>query len=179
VTSHDLNVVQGGLATARFTVAPGCEDVEISLVSYMAPSAQFSRETAHLQVLFDSVTELLDAGEHTLEVDVADCFWQVDLVFGRPLMRLGLPNNFYKDQGRRIDGPYGGSGVCPTPTTSTPTSQIATGTTISAASTTPPSTISALPFTGRAAVPLLVAGLLLIMAGTALLRRAAARPGRR
>ncbi len=104
---------QGGTATVSFTVAAGC-NIQLSLVSYKAPSATFSASTANQQVLFDSMTATLAAGAHSFSVNVPDCFFQVDFVFGSPMTTLGPAgsNNFYSAQGRLISGMNGGSTSC-------------------------------------------------------------------
>lgn len=108
-----IGASQGGTASVNFTVAAGC-NVQLSLVSYKAPSAGFDASTASQQVLFDSSTATLAAGAHTLSVSVPNCFFQVDFVFGAPLATLGPAgsNNFYSSQGRLISAANGGSTSC-------------------------------------------------------------------
>ncbi|MDQ2912328.1 MAG: hypothetical protein M3T56_03635, partial [Chloroflexota bacterium] len=101
---------QGGTATVNFTVAAGC-NVQLSLVSYKAPSAAFSAETASQQVLFDSATATLAAGAQTLSVSVPNCFFQVDFVLGSPIAQLGT-GGFYGSQGRLISAMNGGTTSC-------------------------------------------------------------------
>lgn len=107
-----LGAVPGGTATASITIAAGCS-VDVSLVSYEAPSASFTFESAGQQVLFGSQT-VSGAGLHTLSVNVPNCFFQVDLVFGQPITNLGPAdsNNFYFRQGRLIAGVNGGTTAC-------------------------------------------------------------------
>jgi hypothetical protein len=109
---------QGGTATVNFTVAAGC-NVQLSLVSYKAPSATFSGDTANQQVLFDAATTTLAAGAHSLSVSVPNCFFQVDFVLGQPIAQLG-PGNFYGPQGRLISSSNGGSTSCAAATGGTP-----------------------------------------------------------
>ena len=124
-----------GKAFIEFTLAPGCFDVALSLVSYMAPNANFSRETASQQVLYAATTGTFSSdapsfGRHIIEVAMPSCFWQVNFVFGQPIVNLGpaLSSNFYQDQGRLIAGSEGGFGSCsgiaaptqPIPTASVP-----------------------------------------------------------
>jgi hypothetical protein len=124
--------VQGGTAAIDFTVAEGC-NVELSLVSYKAPSDTFSADTASQQVLFDSATGMFGAGPHTLVVDLPNCFFQLDFVFGAPLATLGPAgsNNFYGAQGRLISAWNHGSGSCSaaTPVTTDTGSTGSTGST--------------------------------------------------
>lgn len=107
-----------GKAFVEFTLAPNCFDVTLSLVSYMAPNANFSRDTASQQVLFASTTRAFssDGGRHRLEVAVPSCFWQLNFVFGQPIVNLGpaASSNFYQDQGRLIAGSEGGFSSCST-----------------------------------------------------------------
>lgn len=104
----------GGVATVEFTVAAGCKDIELSLVSYKAPSGQFDAATASQQVLFDSKTGLFSAGVYSLTVNLPSCFYQADFVFGKPIEHLGPAgsNNFYGTQGRLIEASNGGTAAC-------------------------------------------------------------------
>ena len=104
---------QGGTATVTFTVAAGC-NVQLSLVSYQAPAAAFSADTANQQTVFDADTATLAAGSHSLSVDVPNCFFQVDFVLGLPISTLGPAgsNNFYSSQGRLISAVNGGTASC-------------------------------------------------------------------
>lgn len=108
-------VREGDKVEVVFTVAAGCEDTQVSLVSYSAPGPNFSAETANQQRVFEAETGVFGPGEHSLEVNVPGCFFQIDFVRGRPLMRLGPgnSNNFYGDRG--IDADNGGSGACQAP----------------------------------------------------------------
>lgn len=112
--------IAGGFATANFTVAAGCSGVQLSLVSYTAPSGTYSDETASQQVLFDSTTSTFGAGSYTLSVKVPSCFFQVDFVYGTPIEHLGPAgsNNFYSKQGRLIEGLMGGTSSCQSSSTS-------------------------------------------------------------
>ncbi|HVL48939.1 MAG TPA: choice-of-anchor X domain-containing protein [Candidatus Thermoplasmatota archaeon] len=104
----------GDHVTAYVTIAPGCANVTVSLVTYRAPSAAFSWETAGGQTLFDSATAVLGPGEHALEVDVPDCHFQVSLVLGLPIVAQGPEhtNNFYSRQNRLLDADNGGDRSC-------------------------------------------------------------------
>ena len=106
---------QGGTASVSFMVGENC-NVQLSLVSYKAPAATFSENTAGQQTMFDSTTATLSAGEHTLSVDVPSCFFQIDFVFGTPITTLGPAgsNNFYSAQGRLISAVNGGTSSCST-----------------------------------------------------------------
>ncbi|MGH2471046.1 MAG: hypothetical protein ACRDG6_01385 [Candidatus Limnocylindria bacterium] len=108
---HDA--FQGRTVWIDFTIADGC-NVELSLVSYKAPSDTFSADTASQQVLFDSATGTFAAGDHILSVDLPNCFFQLDFVFGAPLATLGPAgsNNFYSAQGRLISAYTSGTSAC-------------------------------------------------------------------
>jgi hypothetical protein len=115
LTSHSAisGASQGGTASVNFTVAAGC-NVQLSLVSYKAPSAAFSASTADQQVIFDTATGTFAAGAHSLSVDMPNCLFQVDFIFGSPITTLGPAgsNNFYSAQGRLISGVNGGTTSC-------------------------------------------------------------------
>jgi hypothetical protein len=104
---------QGGTASVTFTVAADC-NVQLSLVSYQAPAATFSEDTASQQTIFDTATATLAAGAHTLSVDVPNCFFQVDFILGSPIATLGPAgsSNFYSAQGRLISAMNGGTASC-------------------------------------------------------------------
>lgn len=107
-TSWDTGMLEeGDRLRVRFQIAPGCEDVELSLASYEAPAATFELP----QTLFDSDTGVFDAGVHTLEIDVPDCFFQVDFVRG-PVIE-DLDEELYGD--RKIDWENGGTHSCTPP----------------------------------------------------------------
>ncbi len=117
-----------GKAFVEFTIAPGCYDVTLSLVSYMAPNANFSRETASQQVLYGATTGVFSSdsptfGKFKIEVPVPSCYWQLNFVFGQPIANLGpaASSNFYQDQGRLIAGSEGGFTVCNASSVITPT----------------------------------------------------------
>lgn len=126
--------IANGVATVRFTVASGCKDIQLSLVSYKAASATFSEQTAGQQQLYDARTGIFSAGTYTLTVAVPNCYYQVDFVYGMPIEHLGPAgtNNFYGKQGRLISSANGGTSSCtstntpptttdtPPPTTNTP-----------------------------------------------------------
>jgi hypothetical protein len=116
--------VAGSVASVHFTVAAGCKDIQLSLVSYKAPSATFNGTTADQQVLVDSKTQTYSAGAFDLSVSVPSCFYQVDFVYGTPITKLGPAgsNNFYGSQGRLISALNGGTEACTTTPPVTPPS---------------------------------------------------------
>jgi hypothetical protein len=119
VSSHTGIQLIGSTATVTFTIAEGCDAVEISLVSYQAPSATFDEQTASQQKLFAKDTGTFSAGEHTLTVALPNCYYQTDFVYGAPIDQLGPAgtNNFYSSQFRLIQELNGGEQSCETTTT--------------------------------------------------------------
>ena len=115
VTITQAPTFAGGKATVGFSVASGC-DVQLSLVSYTAPSASYSDQTASQQVLYRTATDTFSSGSQTLSVDVPSCYFQLDFVYGTPIEQLGPAGstNFYGVQGRLIHGEMGGSTSCQT-----------------------------------------------------------------
>jgi hypothetical protein len=103
---------------ASFTVPAACS-VEVSLVSYQAPSSSFDPKTASQQTVFDSKDATFAAGAHSLAVNVPACYFQVDFVRGAVIQHLGPDgsNNFYGAQGRLISASNGGSKSCSTAST--------------------------------------------------------------
>lgn len=94
------NVTTGDIVKVDFTIAENCEDEVLSLVSYDAPTGEFTRATADQQVLFDSETGSFDAGAHSMDVVAPDCYFQVDFVKGEVIEKLGPvdSDNFYGDR---------------------------------------------------------------------------------
>jgi len=101
-----------------FTVAAGCSNIKLSLVSYKAPGPAFDEKTADQQTVHDSKTVLLGAGNHTLTVAVPNCYYQVDFVYGDVIAKLGPAgsSNFYS-AGRLTKARNGGTGSCTPPPT--------------------------------------------------------------
>ena len=67
----------GNTATATFDIAPGCNGIGVSLVSY-----QKTTPNKFPQKFVDGVFERFDAGTHTLTVRTAPCSMQADLRIG-------------------------------------------------------------------------------------------------
>jgi hypothetical protein len=118
LTGH---VQQGDVITVSFTIPPlptGCSSIAVDLVSYRAPGPTFDRSTADQQRLFNSNGADFAPGRHNypdgLRVDVPPCYFQVDLITGRPMDPLGGTNGFYSDQGRLVDAANGGTMPCST-----------------------------------------------------------------
>ena len=112
VTNPTLSVVQGGTATASFSIAPGCTGIRVSLASYDAPAGDFSLP----QTLIDSKSALFNAGgPYTQKVNVSPCFYQVDFVLGTVITNL-TNSNLYGT--RKILWKNGGSPCASKMTTS-------------------------------------------------------------
>jgi hypothetical protein len=163
--------VAGTTAAVEFEVADGCT-VELSLVSYEAPTPVFDPSLADQQKLFAAETHVYGSGEHRVEVPLPDCYWQVDFVAGKPIHDLS-PTNLYGP--RRIAGQSGGK-ACVGSTTSTttppPSSTVGTTTTTAVLGATSTSTPGTLPFTGAgagASAPMLFAGIGLLVGGLLIL----------
>lgn len=62
----------GATAEASFSVAEGCSNQTLSLVTYTKPAAGFSRDTAGQQELFDATTRTFSPGNHTVTVALPD-----------------------------------------------------------------------------------------------------------
>ncbi len=119
VSSSSNIDIANGTATVSFTVAAGCAEIKLSLVSYKAPGPTFDANTADQQTVHDSKTVVLGAGNHTLNVAVPNCYYQVDFVYGDVIAKLGPAgsSNFYSAQGRLIKARNGGTGSCTPPPT--------------------------------------------------------------
>jgi hypothetical protein len=155
--------VSGGMATVRFTVASGCNNIVLSLVSYKAPGPTFSEETASQQVKYASQTCTTGVDcTGVLTVAVPNCYYQVDFVYGQPIDQLGPAgsNNFYGKQGRLISAVNGGTASC----TSTPGGGGGTGGT-STPSAPPAPAIAVQKLERIAGTPTFVAGPLAVKVG--------------
>jgi len=114
-----------GTAVATFTVLPGCGGTQVSFASYEMLSGP---DELFPQTLYDSESQTLSEGRHSLTVNVPGCFWQIDLATG-PVLSTIEKNSLYG--GRLVIALHGGDAACP-PTTTTGTSTtgtIPTGTT--------------------------------------------------
>ena len=119
--SPGLQGVQpGDHVKVTFTVAPGCTEVEVSLASYRAPNDDFANNKTQ-QVLSDSATGFFDAGEHSLEIDVANCFFQADFAVGHVIQDLGRPEYYGP---RLIDSATGGTTCVESSPSPSPTGSI-------------------------------------------------------
>ena len=144
--------IQGERGVAEFTVEPGCEDIEVSLVNY-----ETGRDGRRLG---DTATGRFDAGSHRLTVDLRrGCENQVHLIVGKPDPDLYRIIN----EGRDFLGASDTTGDCAVGARGTHTP----GPTGGGIRT---STGGTLPFTGAGLAPvLLLAGAALSLAGAATL----------
>lgn len=77
--------LENGKATVSFTVE-GCAR-ELSLVSYKAPGPTWDPSTGAQQQYFQSVTDTLGPGSYQWSVDIPNCYYQADFVYGTPIMQ--------------------------------------------------------------------------------------------
>ncbi|HEY8103584.1 MAG TPA: hypothetical protein VIE18_03655 [Gaiellaceae bacterium] len=117
LTSSSEIGIAGGTATVSFTIAAGCENIKLSLVSYKAPGPAFDANTADQQTVHDFKTVVLGAGNQTLTVAMPSCYYQVDFVYGDVITKFGPAgsSNFYSAQGRLIKARNGGTSSCTPP----------------------------------------------------------------
>jgi hypothetical protein len=117
VGSAALAVTVGGTSTATFTIPAGCPSVQVSLVSYTHTAPFFTWENASDEVVFDQHTLTYGPGAHSISVNTPNCFYQVDLVQGTPIEKLGPAdsNNFYSRQFRLVAADNGGTQACVPP----------------------------------------------------------------
>ena len=142
VTDSDLSLNSAThRAHVTFTVAAGCKDIKLTLVSYKAPGPTFDVNTADQQTVFDYKTQLFSAGTWEMDIAYPDCYYQVDFVYGERIEKFGPAdsNNFYYRQGRNIRSFHGGTAGCTTTPPTTPPNTPPTST--------PPTTQSTPPTT--------------------------------
>jgi hypothetical protein len=108
------NVTPGSKVKVTFTTLSNTTETRFSLVSYKAPAATFDPYTADQQIVFDFKTDEFKKGNHSFEVDVPNCFFQVDFVRGCIIEKLGpaASANFYSAQSRLIDADNSGTSQC-------------------------------------------------------------------
>ncbi len=108
------SVNHGDHVRARFQVNPSCDSIQLSLVSYKAPSDVFDENTADQQTVFDLQTGTFNGSTSTysLDVNVPSCYFQIDFVKGPVIEHLGPAgsDNFYSTQGRLISADNGDPG---------------------------------------------------------------------
>lgn len=117
------NITEGSQLRVCFTVPASSEISTYSLVSYTAPMANFDKNTVSLQKVFDAKTINVTpaGGDYCMDINVPNCFFQVDLVKGCVNENL-TPTTLYQQSGRLIGYKNGGTVACTIPTpTPTPT----------------------------------------------------------
>ena len=98
--------------TVTLSGSAGCTQA-LTLVSWEAPSSTFDQQNINSQKLHSHVTQTLGLGTHTMTVDMANCFYQIDLLTGSsPTAADGSPNY----QGNLLGWAQGGTQVCVQPT---------------------------------------------------------------
>lgn len=110
----DGNLNSGDHIKVTFTVASGCDNTEVSLVSYNSPQCGFNNGTAHEATVYDFQSGHFGPGDHSLEIDIPPCYYQAYFVLGGVLNPLGPAgtDNFYDKQDRQLDADSGGSKQC-------------------------------------------------------------------
>ncbi len=133
-------VHQGDQVEAFFTIAEGCRNVSLALVSHTSPDPYFVRSHVSQQRVFDAVRGTFSAGSHTLgPVRVPDCNFQVDF---EALATKSAPGFTYSSA-------TGGTTKCSTggtTTTTEPPTTVAPTTTTAAVL---PTSVSVPPTTAR------------------------------
>jgi hypothetical protein len=99
-----------------FTVPASAGIKTYSFVSYTAPLPYFAAADAFLQKVFSFKTIDVgpEGGTYCLEIDVPNCYFQIDFVKGCIIEKLGPAGstNFYTPQGRLIAAGSGGTVPC-------------------------------------------------------------------
>ena len=132
-TLHRGTVHSGDKLEAFFTIAEGCTNVPVTLVSHTMPTATFVPTKVTQQKVFDVATGTFDGGSHTLgPINVPSCFFQVDFVYG------GIHGSGYEVHDHTYSSGTGGTTSCstaPAPAISNCTSATGVGITFSPATT--------------------------------------------
>jgi len=105
--------VNGSVATATFRIPSHCPALEYSLVSYKAPNNTDGQPFSS-QKYFASTTKVLGPGLHTITTTTPDCYYQIDLIKGRPITQLSNGGT-YAPAGRLITAVLGGPKPCDVP----------------------------------------------------------------
>lgn len=110
VTDLRGNVHEGDNVVVTFTVPDG-HNPTVSFVVYTAPGSSFDPDNADEQRIIEVVTGKYPPGTHTMQVNIPDCYFQVDFVCGKPIDQFGPAgsNIFYTPQGRLLSADNGGS----------------------------------------------------------------------
>jgi hypothetical protein len=134
---------QGDTVVAQFTVAAGCTQT-LSLATYESPDSHYVAADNPLEKYVGADTETFGPGAHTLTMTLPDCDFQLDFVYGQPL--VSLTPDAYHDAGTFIDGNNAGGTRCTdlTPTTS-PSPSISPSISPSTPSSSPTGTATSTP----------------------------------
>lgn len=104
------NVKQNDVLAVSFTLASECVDMEVSFATYKTLEPYWNAATADQQRLHNSATGFFTGtGPHTLEIHVAECYFQTDFAVGPVIQRLG-EDGLYGT--RNKDSDLGGTWQC-------------------------------------------------------------------
>ncbi len=115
-SAHGVVTVSGLTATAKFTIPNSCGAQQVSFVSYKAPSA--NGQPLSQQVVFHSTTQTLNPGTYQMQIQIPDCFYQVDLVRGTVITQFN--GSTYHGENRWLAGKNAGTKVCESTSATTP-----------------------------------------------------------
>ena len=125
-SSYPAVDAEGKTVEVEFTLAAGCQDVQVGLAAYNSPSATWDPSAADKQVLKSQQSMVVSTGTtNSLMVTAPNCFYQVDFFTGAVLPTLSDTSN-YGSGGRLISAGHGGTSQClevteePTTTTTLP-----------------------------------------------------------
>ncbi len=108
---HRGNVQAGDKLEAFFTIANGCQNVPVTLVSHTMPGPTFVPSKVTNQKIFDLATARFNSGDHTLgPINVPTCWFQVDFVYG------GIHGSGYGVHDHTYSSGTGGTTACSTST---------------------------------------------------------------
>lgn len=103
------NVNESDHLKVTFDIGRGCNDMEVTFASYKAPDGDYDEGNRNNQELFDYDTGFFDPGEHTMEIDVPPCFFQVDFATGPVVFEFDETHNY---NGRLLDFDFDGENAC-------------------------------------------------------------------
>lgn len=137
VTALEAGLLDGATVSVDFTLAPGCDNLQVGLAAYQAATPSWDPSKAHLQVLSVQDSGMFSSGTaYSLSVTAPECYYQVDFFTGGVLPTLTSTSN-YTSEGRLIDAGHGGTQPCNTPNETTTTSTTSTTSTTTSTTVTP------------------------------------------